>query len=526
MPQFSKVRPIAVVLTAVLCLSACGVFGKGSSTTSPSPSGAAPSDATVSTSPTSSAGNVLWSSCNELGESITGPRTNGFDFTCTKLPVPVDYSKPDGAQTNVFVVRMHPREQQPGDRIGSLVFNPGGPGVSGVTLGLSYVTLLPDDILKHFDFVTFDPRGIGLSNPISCVSDKKKDQLTGLNPDVRTAAGRTQQKAASRDLGSACVRAYGNALAQYNTVNTARDLDRIRDAVGDEKLTYLGYSYGTVLGAQYAHLFPKKLRAAVLDGAVDPQANGLQWAQMQAAGFEREYAQFTTWCAKNAPCSSLGDAKKYILSLAKRADRTPLHSLKSGETRVATSAYVIGAALAAMYDKASWPRLATALVAAKEHADAAGLFQLTDEITDRDSTGHYSNVLEAYTAYTCNDLPLHVSDAVVAAKATEWTRTYPVFGGSFAAALYACASWPATRPALELPYAPTAARSLVIGTTRDPATPYAGAASLVRTLGSAVELTWDGDRHTAYPKTACVDSAVDAYLIDLTVPAVRSCPTG
>jgi pimeloyl-ACP methyl ester carboxylesterase len=455
---------------------------------------------------------------------VTGARTNGFDFMCSKLAVPVDWAKPDGPQTSIFVVRMHPRQQQASERIGSLVFNPGGPGVSGVTLGLSYVSVLPDEVLNHFDFVAFDPRGIGLSNPITCATDKQKDEWSSLNPDLRTTKGRSVQKSVSQTLASACSKKYGTSLEQYNTTTTARDLDRIREAVGDEKLSYLGFSYGTVLGAQYAHLFPGRLRAAVLDGAVDPTLNLEQFTASQVASFEAQMGLFASWCAQQPGCQTLGNAKTYTAALIKQADKSPLRSPGKTDTRVATGGIVTAAALQAMYDKASWPRLQSALLAARSHADPTGLFALADEATERDGDGHFTNVLEAFTAYTCNDSAQRLTDATIAQRATEWGRKYPVFGQSFAGQLYNCVSWAKPAHAIEKPVATDAPTVLVIGTTHDPATPYSGAASLVRVLGSAVELTWDGERHTAYPGTSCVSGKVDAYLISLTVPIDRACP--
>jgi pimeloyl-ACP methyl ester carboxylesterase len=198
-----------------------------------------------------------------------------MDFGCGKLAVPLDYSKPDGAKVNVFVVKVHSSNQKPADRIGSLLVNPGGPGGSGVQLAAGLVGELSDDVFAHFDIVGFDPRGIGLSTPIECISAHQKDVFTAQDPDVRTVAGRTAARTMSQAIVRGCVGKYASSLAHFNTAETAHDMDLIRQALGDSKLNYLGYSYGTRLGAAYAHQFPTQIRVAVLDGALDPVTDEL-----------------------------------------------------------------------------------------------------------------------------------------------------------------------------------------------------------------------------------------------------------
>lgn len=520
-------RRLAGVVATVLAVSGCGVFGS-KSTPHPTPTTPASSISSTAqnTSPSSSpsVSPAEWSDCGELGSGITGARTNGFDITCTKLPAPVDYAKPDGGQTSIFVVRLHWRQQQSNQRVGSLVFNPGGPGVSGVTLAVSYASIVPDDILNHFDFVSFDPRGIGLSNPLVCATDRQKDQWAALDPDVRTARGRTTARATATALAQGCVKKAGTAaLAQYNTEVSARDLDRVRQAVGDDKLTYLGFSYGTMLGAQYAHLFPDKVRAAVLDGPVDPTLDTVRWAQSQANGFETEYRRFGAWCTTQPGCRSLADVQVTTAALIRQLDRTPLRVSSGTTARSVTGGIVTTAALYAMYDKNLWQRLASALLAARNN-DGTGLLSLADDYNERDSSGHFTNVLETFTAYTCNDDGVRPTDAQITAKANEWARKYPVFGLSFAASLYSCTGWPDRHSSLALPSATTAPAILVIGTTHDPATPFTGAAALAHALGSGVVLTAQGDGHTAYPGTPCIRTKVDGYLISLTVPDELSCP--
>ncbi|HEX8080604.1 MAG TPA: alpha/beta hydrolase [Jatrophihabitans sp.] len=446
-------------------------------------------------------------------------------FSCGKLAVPLDYSAPDGETAEIFVVRV--RSDNQGQRLGSLLVNPGGPGGSGVNLAAGLVTALSEDLLDRFDVVGFDPRGVGLSDPVQCISDKQKDQLTAANPDVRTAAGRAQSRALSAAVVKSCVSKYGSDLGHFNTEETARDMDLIREAVGDAKLNYLGYSYGTRLGAAYAHQFPTRIRTAVLDGAVDPVADELTVSERQTKAFEDAFDQFAADCLKRPDCATLGNPRSAVRALIAGADREPIPG--SGETasRRATGGIVTIGVASALYDQSQWNDLGQALIAAQD-GDAAEIIDLADQYLERDpETGHYSNILDANLAINCNDSTLQVTDELVATVASKWISKYPIFGPNAAASLYSCYSWPRSEHPLPPASAPGAPPILVIGTRNDPATPYAATGVLAKALGSGVVLTWEGEGHTAYPKTACITTKVDSYLITATPPASgESCPRG
>jgi pimeloyl-ACP methyl ester carboxylesterase len=449
-----------------------------------------------------------------------------MQFSCGKLPVPLDYTKPAGTEINLFVVKVHSTKQKASDRIGSLVVNPGGPGGSGINLAAGLVDGLNDQIFDHFDLVGFDPRGVGLSTPLNCVSDRQKDQFLALDPDVRTAAGRNLARSTSDAIARACVAKYGAALAHFNTEETAHDMDLIREAVGDDKLNYLGFSYGTRLGAAYAHQFPTRIRTAVLDGAVDPVAAELTTDERQIKAFEDAFNQFAADCLKRAACAAMGNPRSVVTTLIKQADKTPLASSKKTETRKATGGIVTIGVLSALYDQSEWSDLGDALIAARR-GDAAGLFTLADQYNERDpDTGHYSNVQDANLAVNCNDSTLAITDALVAAKGAQWIAKYPIFGANAAASLYACHAWPKSGHPLPPAAAPGAPPILVIGTVHDPATPYAAAGVLAKALGTGVLLSWDGEGHTAYPKTRCITTKVDTYLVTAKVPAGNACPRG
>ncbi|HEY0165990.1 MAG TPA: alpha/beta hydrolase [Jatrophihabitans sp.] len=448
-----------------------------------------------------------------------------MQFSCGKLAAPLDYSRPQDETVDVFVVRVRSEKQT--QRTGSLLVNPGGPGGSGVNLAAGLVSALSDSLLERFDVVGFDPRGVGLSEPVQCISDKQKDQLSAANPDVRTAAGRAQARTASAAVVKSCVTKYGSELGHFNTEETARDMDLIRQAVGDAKLNYLGYSYGTRLGAAYAHQFPTRIRTAVLDGAVDPVADELTVSERQTKAFEDAFDQFAADCLKRPDCADLGNPRSAVRTLIAAADRAPIPGSGQSASRRATGGIVTIGVASALYDQSQWNELGQALNAARD-GDGAGIIALADQYLERDpETGHYSNILDANLAVNCNDSTLQITDELVGSVASKWISKYPIFGPNAAASLYSCYSWPRSDHPLPPASAPGAPPILVIGTRHDPATPYAATGVLAKALGSGVVLTWEGEGHTAYPKTACVTSKVDSYLITARPPASGdSCPRG
>jgi pimeloyl-ACP methyl ester carboxylesterase len=493
----------------------------GSSASSGSASGSATPTATVAPA------KIAFSDCSsQFQAAIGGNRAKRMLFSCGKLSVPLDYAQPTATSIQLFVLKVHLKSQAAMDRTGSLLVNPGGPGGSGVNLAAGLVNALSDDIFGHFDLIGFDPRGVGLSQPLQCISDREKDRLAAADPDVRTAAGRAQARSVSQGVVKACRAKYGSGLGQYNTEETAHDMDLIRQAVGDSKLNYLGFSYGTRLGAAYAHQFPDNIRTAVLDGALDPVTSELALDEQQTKAFEQAFDQFAADCRTRPACAVLGDPRTVVTSLIAVADRHPIRSSRAGETRTATGGIVTIGVVSALYDQSDWASLGNALISA-QRGDAAGLFTLADQYLERDpETGHYSNIMDANLAINCNDSRLKVTDALVAAQAKQWIAKYPIFGPNAAASLYSCYGWPASGHPLPPASAPGAPPILVIGTVHDPATPYRQAAVLAKALGSGVVLTWDGEGHTAYPKTSCIRTKVDQYLLTAVPPAGDSCPRG
>jgi pimeloyl-ACP methyl ester carboxylesterase len=514
-------RGLLVTLAAALAVAGCtSVDGNGRYAGDPAPTRpGTPAPTTAPAQPTISP--LTFEDCTSVIRPQVRDAPGGdrpLSFGCGKLRVPLDYRAPSRKAIDLFLIRVRLAGQQ--KRIGSLVVNPGGPGGSGVDAAVGLGLSLPTDVLKRFDLVGFDPRGVGLSAPVECISDQLKDQATALDPDARDAAAYQAQVQLSRQISQGCLTKYGDDLQHYNTEETARDLDLVRQAVGDAKLTYLGYSYGTRLGSVYAQLFPKRVRALVLDGAVDPKAGEVASAQTQAAGFEKAFDQFAADCrARNAACLIGPDPRATVNRILAKARQAPIPGGSGG--RKATAGPVLLAVVSALYDRGDWAELESALADA-DNGNSSGLFTLADRYNQRDSKGHFSNLADANTAINCADTAEKVPDATVKKTLVAWRTKYPLFGTSLALGLLTCQQWAAPREPLPAVRGAGAPPVLVIGTVNDPATPYASAQVLARTLASGRLLTWRGEGHTAYPKTPCVTAAVDAYLVSLKVPAANA----
>ncbi|MGO0576503.1 alpha/beta hydrolase [Ornithinimicrobium panacihumi] len=440
-------------------------------------------------------------------------------FECATLTVPIDYAEPEGGTIELALLRSAAK----GDAQGSLLVNPGGPGGSGVDYAMMAGAVVGPQIRQSFDIVGFDPRGVGRSAPITCLDDAQLDTLLGSDPTPDDAAEEAEGEKILKDFAAACEQAAPDLLGHVSTVEAARDMDVLRAALGDEKLTYLGASYGTFLGATYANLFPDKVGRLVLDGAIDPTVSGLEMGLGQAEGFERATRAYVEDCVAGGDCP-LGDdvdsAMKRIPEFLAELDANPLPV--SGDTVTElTEGWGMYAIVVAMYAETFWPILTQALQRA-EQGDGTMLMFLANTYATRSSKGTYSgNGMQAIYAVNCLDRPAEEgaedldSDAVLA----EFTKVAPTWG-PYLAGDGVCEYWPAqAQETIEDYSAEGAAPIVVIGTTRDPATPYEWAESLAETLDSGVLVTYDGDGHTAYGRSNdCVDGAVDAYLLEGTVP--------
>jgi pimeloyl-ACP methyl ester carboxylesterase len=501
-------------LTAVALLAGCGSNG----TTAPAPTGS-PS-ATTSATPSATAPTQDPAQDPALarfyGQKLSWRTCGAAD--CAKVTVPIDWAKPDGATIKLAINRL--RATGPGQRLGSLLTNPGGPGASGVGFVDVAAAGVGVSVRARYDVIGFDPRGVGASAPIHCLTDHQLDAALSVDPTPDDAADLDDVEHEARVFADGC-KQNGALLAHMSTVDVARDMDVIRAAVGDDKLHYLGYSYGTYLGAIYAGLFPTHIGRMVLDGVLDPALTNAQIMLGQAQGFQLAYNSFVDDCLAHRPCalgSSADQVTERVRTMLKKLDTKPIKA--TGSRKLNEAMATIGL-LAGMYAKSRWEFLRASLIAAYL-GDGSGLLQLADEYTRRGPDGHYEdNGNESIYAVNCLDHPGDSSPDDIRAQLPALERASPLFGDFIGWGALPCDYWPVSSTMKPAPVnAPGAPPILVLGTTRDPATPFQWSKNLVAELSSGVLLAHDGDGHTAYGHGEdCVDSKVNKYLLTGTTPA-------
>ena len=516
-------------LSRGLIAAASGLLVAVSGCTSSSDDAAAESSAAAPSTPAEPvAAEIAWRDCDaEITGLLAGAPGSERDlaFECGSTEVPISYDEPQGETLPLFLLRARLAGQT--DRIGSLVINPGGPGGSGADAAIGQALTLPEDVMRRFDVVGFDPRGVGLSTPVECIPADLKDRVIASEPRPTTPEQVDEAFALQQEVADGCAEEYPDSLGTFNTVDTARDMDLLRQSLGDEQLTYLGYSYGTTLGSTYAELFPDRVRALVLDAAVDPDDDPRAEAEQQATSLEAGFDAFAANCVGLVAGCPLGpEPRRFVEELMAQAATAPIPSALPGETRQATPGVISTAIVSALYSTDSWPQLAQSLAAAR-NGDAQGLFSLADAYYGRLEDGTYTNLIDANLAINCADTDpaTAVPEEEIRTLATEWGQRFPLFGAGSAVGLRNCQVWDAERTPIPERDAEGAAPILVVGNAGDPVTPLPGAVDMAEDLASGVLLTWQGQGHTAYPKTECVTAAVNAYLIDLVVPQDgQTCP--
>ena len=495
---------VALVITAGCSGSATAHTGQGAA----SPGASTPAAPVPQTLAAYYQQKLTWRSC-------------GGGFQCARLLVPMNYQRPGWRYFSLPVIRLRASNQS--QRIGSLVLNPGGPGGSGIQYAQQARSILTPQVLGRFDVVGFDPRGVGGSQPaVRCMTGPRLDQYTETNDVPANPAQLGSVVSQSKFFASACEKESGPLLPYVGTADAARDMDILRAVLGDAKLSYLGKSYGTFLGTWYANLFPRNIRALVLDGALDPHESALQQNIIQGQGFETAFRSFAANCMTMTTCplghgSNVGAGVAKLQALFNQTEQHPLTNAL-GDGRPANEALISDGVVSALYSKQYWPLLRTALTDAFA-GDGTLLIELSDVLTERKRNGTYSNLIESNMAIDCIDRPWPKSLSTWQSSATQAAQAAPQFGESIMWGSLPCAYWPV--PATQAPVmrAAGAPPILVVGTTRDPATPYRWAQSLSSELSSGVLLGWNGDGHTAYMMgSSCVDSAVDNYLINLAPP--------
>ena len=515
-------RPAAVLVLAVALVAVS--CGGGSKRRASAPPSTVPAAAAATIPFTTADGGSTTTTTIDPNIKVTLAFTPcGFDKTvqCATADPPIDYANPNGPKESVLVAK-RPATGPSSQRIGSLFVNPGGPGASAVSLMLQIIrlTLLPPQVLSRFDLVAFDPRGVGGSNPIACETDPELDRFFALDLTPDTPAEHQALVDASRNYAVECGQRNGARIAHFDTRTTARDWDLIRQALGEDKISYIGFSYGTYLGAVYGDMFPTHVRAFVLDGAIDPTISSDEVNHQQAVGFEKELQSFFAYCANLTNCAfrSGGNPAAAFDALAARIDQSPVPT--SSGRMVGPGEFEYGV-IQPLYDRDAWPELADALQQAASTGKADGLLKWSDTYTHRQSNGRYNPLLSAYNAYTCIDRPWPRNVADYDAQAAHFGADAPHFGAALVYMSLPCASWP--YPAVDTPHPLRAAGSapiVVIGTTGDPATPYQWAQSLAGQLEHGVLVTYAGEGHTAFSSNnPCIKAAETAYLLNLTVPA-------
>ncbi|WP_406443463.1 alpha/beta hydrolase [Streptomyces sp. NBC_01613] len=505
----------ALLAAAALLVSACSSGGTASTsgTTAQAALAALPTSTPSALSPYYGQ-KLSWRTCGVPG------------FECATMKAPLDYARPDAGDVRLAVARK--KATGKGKPLGSLLVNPGGPGGSAIGYLEQYAGIgYPAKVRARYDMVAVDPRGVARSEPVECLGGRQMDTYTQTDttPDDRKET--VELVGAYKKFATGCGAHSTELLRHVSTVEAARDMDILRAALGDSKLTYVGASYGTFLGATYAGLFPSRVGRLVLDGAMDPSLSARRLNLDQTAGFETAFQSFAKDCVQQSDCplgrkgTSPAQVGKSLSAFFKKLDAHPIPTGDADGRKLGEALATTGV-IAAMYDEGAWAQLRESLTSAMKENDGAGLLVLSDSYYERDADGRYSNMMFANAAVNCLDLPGAFTGPDQVEKALpSFEKASPVFGEGLAWASLNCAYWP-VKPtgAPHRIEAKGAAPIVVVGTTRDPATPYRWAQSLSRQLTSARLLTYEGDGHTAYGRgSTCIDSAINAYLLRGTPPA-------
>lgn len=499
-------RIIATTLVSVLLLGACA--SQGSTVTEVTSNTVAPDTSSPENPGTGT----------DTDEDVEVPvyewNDCGNDLQCAYVDVPLDYSDPTSETISIFMTR-HPATDS-SRRIGSLLVNPGGPGFGGSYLAEQAEYIFSSDIVERFDIIGFDPRGTGMSEPaIDCIDDYDAFFAGGdITPD--TDAERREIVDSSREFTELCFEKNGDLLPHVGTNNVARDMDMIRRSLGEEKISYFGFSYGSELGAVWATMFPDTVRAAVLDGATDPEADRLDGSLQQNKGFEQSITTFLARCSDDRSCAfhSDGDAEGAFDALMESLDENPIPTT-SGRPDL-TRGMALTAVAQAMYTSSRWDELAIALDDARS-GDGAGLLELFDAYFQRRPDGSYGNELEAFVNILCADEPTRITIEQADAESALFNEAAPRFSPGTTGD-YTCVFWPrALDPRITIT-GKGAGPIVVIGTTGDSATPLEGTRNMARVLEDGRLIVVDAEQHTGYTSDECAQRIADEYLIDLVVP--------
>ena len=464
---------------------------------------------------------TVWGSCDRFIDDSYLPTAQ-----CTTVPVPVDDADPAGAQANLAVIKI----PASGRRLGSLLVNPGGPGASAVDTVVDLADALDGSaVTEHFDLVGFDPRGVGYSTPqVRCRTDAEFDAWRRDPMVDYSQAGVARIEGLYKTLAGQCLDRMGKAfLAGVGTASAAKDMDAVRQALGEDQINYIGFSYGTQLGAAYIDRYPDRVRAMVLDGAIDPNEDPIASLVNQMAGFQVAFNDYAADCATSVSCPLGTDPAQWVDRFHQLVNPLVTAPGPTEDPRGLSYADAITATVNALYTPQYWKYLTSGLLGLQRGAEADDLLMLADDYDGRDDNGHYSNGQDAFNAIRCVDSATS-SDPAVWAQVDKQIRerapflSYGEFTGFAPRDL--CAFWPVPPTSTPHVAAPAPAGSVVVvSTTHDPATPYQAGVDLARQLGAPL-ITFEGTQHTAvFDGDSCVDDAVVGYFVDRVVPGNLSC---
>jgi pimeloyl-ACP methyl ester carboxylesterase len=463
----------------------------------------------------------VWGSCDRFITDSFLPTAE-----CTDVPVPFDDADPAGAQAQLAVIRI----PATGKRLGVLLMNPGGPGASAIDLVVSLSDVLADSpVTEHFDLVGFDPRGVGYSTPeLRCRTDAEVDAWRSEPMVDYSPAGVAVIEGFNRTLAKQCLDRMGKAfLANVGTASAAKDMDSVRQALGEDQINYLGFSYGTELGTAYLQRYPSRVRTMVLEGAIDPTENAIDSLVNQMAGFQVAFNDYAADCAKSSDCPLGTDPAQFVNRYHQLVDPLVAKPALTSDPRGLSYADALTGTFNALYTPRYWKYLTRGLLGLQRGTKADALLLLADDYQRRDDDGHYGNNQDAFNAIRCVDSPTP-SDPALWADADRRIRQVAPFAsyGQFTgfAPRDLCALWPV--PTTSAPHGASPAPPgsvVVVSTTHDPATPYQAGVDLARQLHAPL-ITFDGTQHTAvFGGNACLDDTITRYIVDRVVPGDMRC---
>lgn len=432
---------------------------------------------------------------------------------CARVEVPLDYQDPEAGTIELSMTMIPAREES----IGALFVNPGGPGGSAFDYAKAADFIVSPAIRDSFDIVGVDPRGVGGSEPVECLTDSQIDEIFAADGTPDNPQEQQQLIEDSASIAKSCAENSSAIWQHMDTVSTARDMDIVRVALNQPVLNYLGKSYGTSIGATYAELFPQRVGRMVLDGALPVGLSQEEVTFGQAVAFEQGVNNFAKYCAESGSCPFTGASEEVAVQLRAflaSLDEQPLSTRSDRELTESLGSYAVLSFL--YFPETDYPRLQQALAEAVNNNDGTALLALVDERVNRGPDGRYlDNSTDAFYAVSCADMPYNGTEQDAARLAQEWSIDAPTFGPALAWGMLVCADWPA--PAEETVASVTAEGSapiLVVSTAGDTATPYQWGIDLASSLANGYLVTWDAFNHTAYQEgSGCIDDAVDNYLL-------------